>query len=597
MSEEFDWQKRSKEYNERNNIIFKGDINDKREFDTFFNTLYQPKNEQNIGILGEKYLNLLQEKNKSEKRPEGQFLIDPDLVRDVLDCMGYDRTDVIKYKAYGDLLCDQIFDYAVDKVSKQQNPNILFLTGNPAAGKGHALKDESISAELDLNGHSIIYDSPMADFKWGSKQIKELIDKNFKVDYVQIYNDFQTSYKNMIDRGLKEGRFVDFNYFKDAFEFQKNRTFDIINGFKQEMKVGQFRYKGIDCSENIIRDQTLNLRNANGEFIYKIKYEDLNKCYDYGRQRLQGLERGSELRRHIATGGSDDARRISTDKITAQLRDISVYVLVWLHNQQLRQSPRTTEESIRETERRTFEKDRNESLGLESKTKEYLITSDILKKIDSIANRIPLAIKEVDGKAELTLNMFSLKGEIDPSVKKEFYFPKTALSSSGDTVVFVGDKTFSDKNGEIGNIFNVDIKKRLQEKETNYASSRIGEVRVVDKDLFVSLDPIKAQYMQDSKNNHYFCSVYKDGNNNLFVYPSRKNYANSMTNITNFYIDKEMLLKANNIAIKIDHLNGKLYMGNSEVGSIYKKKDLYVEADFKTLKNEVHKNKKNSFHL
>jgi len=58
-----------------------------------------------------------------------------------------------------------------------------------------------------------------------------------------------------------------------------------------------------------------------------------------------------------------------------------------------------------------------------------------------------------------------------------------------------------------------------------------------------------------------------------------------------------MLLKANNIAIKIDHLNGKLYMGNSEVGSIYKKKDLYVEADFKTLKNEVHKNKKNSFHL
>ena len=364
MSEEFDWQKRSKEYNERNNIIFKGDMNDKREFDTFFNTLYQPKEGQNIGILGEKYLILLQEKNKSEKRPEGQFLIDPDLIRDVLDCMGYDRTDVIKYKAYGDLLCDQIFDYAVDKVSKQQNPNILFLTGNPAAGKGHALKDESISAELDLNGHSIIYDSPMADFKWGSKQIKELIDKNFKVDYVQIYNDFQTSYKNMIDRGLKEGRFVDFNYFKDAFEFQKNRTFDIINGFKQEMKVGQFRYKGIDCSENIIRDQTLNLRNANGEFIYKIKYEDLNKCYDYGRQRLQGLERGSELRRHIATGGSDDARRIGTDKITAQLRDISVYVLAWLHDKQLQNVAGTIEKPVERIGGQGMREIGNDTLGL-----------------------------------------------------------------------------------------------------------------------------------------------------------------------------------------------------------------------------------------
>jgi len=259
MSEEFDWQKRSKEYNERNNIIFKGDMNDKREFDTFFNTLYQPKEGQNIGILGEKYLILLQEKNKSEKRPEGQFLIDPDLIRDVLDCMGYDRTDVIKYKAYGDLLCDQIFDFAVNEVSKQQNPNILFLTGNPAAGKGHALKDESISAELNLNGHSIIYDSPMGDFKWGSKQIKELIDKNFKVDYVQIYNDFQTSYKNMIDRGLKEGRFVEFEIFLKSFKRQENRTFDILDILKEDIKDNRFNYKGINCSDNIIKDKILDL--------------------------------------------------------------------------------------------------------------------------------------------------------------------------------------------------------------------------------------------------------------------------------------------------------------------------------------------------
>jgi len=390
MSEEFDWQKRSKEYNERNNIIFKGDMNDKREFDTFFNTLYQPKEGQNIGILGEKYLILLQEKNKSEKRPEGQFLIDPDLIRDVLDCMGYDRTDVIKYKAYGDLLCDQIFDFAVNEVSKQQNPNILFLTGNPAAGKGHALKDESISAELNLNGHSIIYDSPMGDFKWGSKQIKELIDKNFKVDYVQIYNDFQTSYKNMIDRGLKEGRFVEFEIFLKSFKRQENRTFDILDILKEDIKDNRFNYKGINCSDNIIKDKILDLRTANGEFVYKIDYEELNKCYEYGKQKLQGLERES-LRPETARDST--SRDITKNKLTAQVRNISTFVHAWLYDKQLREPSGTIEESMVRNGEERVQENRNESLGLsvkESKAKEYLITSDILKKIDSIANRIPL---------------------------------------------------------------------------------------------------------------------------------------------------------------------------------------------------------------
>jgi hypothetical protein len=53
------------------------------------------------------------------------------------------------------------------EVSTQKDKSILFLTGSPASGKGHALKDEKISADINLNGHSIIYDNPMSDFGWG----------------------------------------------------------------------------------------------------------------------------------------------------------------------------------------------------------------------------------------------------------------------------------------------------------------------------------------------------------------------------------------------------------------------------------------------
>lgn len=77
----------------------------------------------------------------------------------------------------------------------------------------------------------------MSDFEWGSKCIKDLLNKEFKVDYVQVYNDFHTSYKNMIDRGLKEGRFVDCDFFIKSFERQTNRPFDILDMFYKESEL------------------------------------------------------------------------------------------------------------------------------------------------------------------------------------------------------------------------------------------------------------------------------------------------------------------------------------------------------------------------
>jgi len=361
--EPFDWQKQSQEYNEKHNLNFNGNINNTSELDTFFNTMYQPKEGQNIGILGEKYLYLLQEKNKSEQRPAGQFLIDPDLIRDVLDCMGYDRTNVLEYKRYGNQLCDQIFDYAVKEVSTQKDKSILFLTGSPASGKGHALKDEKISADINLNGHSIIYDNPMSDFGWGSNCIRDLLNKEFKVDYVQVYNDFHTSYKNMIDRGLKEGRFVDCDFFIKSFERQTNRPFDILDMFYKELNGDKFKYKGIDCSENIIKEQIYDLRTSNGMFVYKIDCDELNKCYDYGTQILQGLERRDRNER-LDKARDPAFRDIAKDKLAAQLRGLSMVMQEWLHDKQLQNVAGTIEKPVERIGRQGMREIGNDTLGL-----------------------------------------------------------------------------------------------------------------------------------------------------------------------------------------------------------------------------------------
>ena len=49
--------------------------------------------------------------------------------------------------------------------------------------------------------------------------------------------------------------------------------------FYKELNGDKFKYKGIDCSENIIKEQIYDLRTSNGMFVYKIDYDELNKCY------------------------------------------------------------------------------------------------------------------------------------------------------------------------------------------------------------------------------------------------------------------------------------------------------------------------------
>ena len=63
----------------------------------------------------------------------------------------------------------------------------------------------------------------------------------------------------MIDRGLKEGRFVEFEIFLKSFKRQENRTFDILDILKEDIKDNRFNYKGINCSDNIIKDKILDL--------------------------------------------------------------------------------------------------------------------------------------------------------------------------------------------------------------------------------------------------------------------------------------------------------------------------------------------------
>lgn len=97
-------------------------------------------------------------------------------------------------------------------------------------------------------------------------------------------------------------------------------------------------------------------------------YEDLIKCSNYGKQKLQGIERGSQ-----SFDGSRDIaiRDIAKNKITAQLRDISLFEHVWVHDKQLSNSSESIERPVSEDGKKAEGRDENGSLGLNTE-----LTSD-----------------------------------------------------------------------------------------------------------------------------------------------------------------------------------------------------------------------------
>lgn len=158
--------------------------------------------------------------------------------------------------------------------------NIAFLTGAAASGKSRALRNEAIAEKLNLNSYSVIYDSPITDFTIFAKERAEpLLNKGIKICYIQVYNDPVTTFKNMLHRGVNEGRFLPCLYFLNGMLVQKDRPKTIEKRFKD---VKEFTYIGIDNSGNNVKETLCDLKDAEKAFDYNITLSQINKMYEYG---------------------------------------------------------------------------------------------------------------------------------------------------------------------------------------------------------------------------------------------------------------------------------------------------------------------------
>lgn len=253
----------------------------------------------NISLLADFYLSLYKEM-KGENVLQKQIIIDPDEIRKLFAPWGYDKTNTLEFHKIGGELTNVVFR----KVFYEYDiKNIAFITGAPASGKSRALRNEAIASKLNLDSYAVIYDSPITDFTIFVKERAEpLLNKGIKICYIQVYNDPVTTFKNMLHRGVNEGRFLPCLYFLYGLLAQKDRVRDIE---KWSDGVDGFIYMGIDNSGNNVKETLCDLKDAEKAFDYNITLSQINKMLAYGEDYRKYLHQERErIESSGQTGGT-----------------------------------------------------------------------------------------------------------------------------------------------------------------------------------------------------------------------------------------------------------------------------------------------------
>lgn len=156
-------------------------------------------------------------------------LLDPDEIREAFRPLGYDRTNVEKYRVAEKFLVEQIFKRMLSDANKAGNRKITFLTGVGGSGKSTATKQIK-----DFGKDSaIVFDSALNKYE----KLKALIDQAVEagvddVHVLMVHNDAKTAFANTLNRGLKTNRWLSLDYFIQAFRGNAGKVKNLTDNYK-----------------------------------------------------------------------------------------------------------------------------------------------------------------------------------------------------------------------------------------------------------------------------------------------------------------------------------------------------------------------------
>jgi hypothetical protein len=134
-------------------------------------------------------------------------LLDPDMTRDLLSCIGYTRLNVLDYKNASWLIDSVVFIRLMDRAEAANNKTILFTMGMYGCGKTVSLNNNpELKKMADEVG--VVSDGAYNSVAKFDKMVAQSVDRGFQPHLIYVYNDAETGYTNCMDRLIRSNRAV-----------------------------------------------------------------------------------------------------------------------------------------------------------------------------------------------------------------------------------------------------------------------------------------------------------------------------------------------------------------------------------------------------
>lgn len=217
--------------------------------------------------------------------------LDPDELRKVFTEIGYDGSNVPQYKHVEGLLREYVFHKMLEKAIEEGKTSVVFLSGCAGCGKSRTLKNEansSIKALTDAAG--IVYDAPLTSYNKLSNVISVIYEHGLTdsdVTVIQVYNNVERNFQNVLERGVETGRVLSLKYFEGSFTGGNGK----LQSLQDEMPD-----VNVICLDNSNNNggQVIGIEEAKTKFDYTISDEQYNVLLDKLEDYVERAERNPD---------------------------------------------------------------------------------------------------------------------------------------------------------------------------------------------------------------------------------------------------------------------------------------------------------------
>ncbi len=134
-------------------------------------------------------------------------LLDPDMTRDLLSCIGYTRLNVFDYREAGWLIDSVVLVRLMDRAAERNNKTILFTMGMYGCGKTTSINNNPDLKKL-VEDAGVVSEGAYNNVKYFDGVVEDMDKKGFVSSLIYVYNDAETGYTNCMERLISSNRAV-----------------------------------------------------------------------------------------------------------------------------------------------------------------------------------------------------------------------------------------------------------------------------------------------------------------------------------------------------------------------------------------------------